>query len=114
MFHPCVANRYEPRRVCASQRGIPLSARAIFEVPCAIAVTRVANAQAKSKEAIILLVSFVFIVSCPFLNFFLLFRPSLPPHREESFLAVTEVFRKFLPIRYAEICRFARSKSVNC
>lgn len=61
MFHPCVANRYEPCSVCILQVSAALFARALWDVPNATAATRLTNPHAKSKELVIVLINFVFI-----------------------------------------------------
>jgi hypothetical protein len=59
MFHPCVANRYEPCRVYTPQLGMPLSARVVLDV--ITTATKLTNAHAKSEEAIVVLINLVFI-----------------------------------------------------
>jgi hypothetical protein len=61
MFHPCVAKRYEPLSVYTPQGCGPSAARAVPDVPSAIAATRLTNAHPKSKEAITRLTNFIFI-----------------------------------------------------
>ena len=60
----------------------------------AVAVTMGSNAQAKSKEVIMLLTNFIFMSLLSF-YFFLLFWPSVTPRREESFSAVAGVLQEF-------------------
>src|SRR6476659_9615555 len=86
MFHPCVANKYEPRRVDARHSCVALSGRATPEVPCATAAPRLTSAHAKRKEPTMLLTNFVFIIL--FLFQFLFFCSCLASHREKSRLAV--------------------------
>jgi H+/gluconate symporter-like permease len=66
----------------------PSAARAVSDVPSAIAATRLTNAHAKSEQLAMLLTSFVFIVVVSFSLSFFLFWPSLASHREKSCLAV--------------------------
>src|SRR5438046_7494222 len=61
MFHPCVANRYEPDRVHTPQGGAKGCARATPGAPNAVAATKLTNAQAKRKELVKLLTNFIFI-----------------------------------------------------
>jgi hypothetical protein len=53
------------------------SARAVADVPGAIAAAKHTNAQANAREVIIILVNFVFIVIVSFRLSFFLFWPSL-------------------------------------
>src|SRR6266478_2461657 len=87
IFHPCVANRYELRRVCTPHSCTPLSGRATPEVPCATAAARLTSAHATSEMPIMVLTNFVFIIVVSFCLIFL-FWPSLAPHFEKPFLAV--------------------------
>ena len=66
MFHPCVAKRYEPLSVYRPQGCGPSDARAVPDVPSAMAATKLINAHAKSKELVMLLTSFVFIIVVSF------------------------------------------------
>jgi len=52
--------------VYAPQLATPLSARAVPDVPSAIAATRLTNAHAKSEQLAMLLTNFVFIVVVSF------------------------------------------------
>src|SRR5437867_12306625 len=66
MFHPCVANRYEPCRVCTPQGGTRVCPRVCARATpgvlnVAAAATRLTNAHAKSEEAIIGFINLVFI-----------------------------------------------------
>jgi hypothetical protein len=80
MFHPCAANRYELFSVLTLQVSGASAARAVPDVPRAIAATRLTNAQAKHKQLVVFLSSFVFIVVVSFCLSFFLFWPSLAPH----------------------------------
>jgi hypothetical protein len=73
--------------VYTPQGGTRGCARATPGVLNAVAATKLTNAQAKSKELVLLLTNFIFISLISF-YLSLLFWPSLAAHREESFLAV--------------------------
>jgi hypothetical protein len=92
--------------VCTPQLA-RLSARAVADVPSAIAAITLTNAHANSKELVILLTNFVFISvdSLLSLDFIFLFRPSLISHRGKSFLAVHRCTPQNLAVRYAERCK---------
>src|SRR5437867_173630 len=70
--YPSKVHRYRPCNVCTLQGcGNFAVARAVPEVPSAIATTRQPNAQVKARELIIVLVNFGFIVIVSFcLSFF--------------------------------------------
>jgi hypothetical protein len=73
--------------VYTPQGGTRGCARATPGVLNAVAATKLTNAQAKSKELVMLLTNFIFISLISF-YLSLLFWPSMALHREESFLAV--------------------------
>jgi len=66
MFQPCVANRYDPCRVCTLQARPSGADCAVADVPTAIAAAKHTDAQPKAKELIIIFVNFVFIVVISF------------------------------------------------
>src|SRR6266480_5173411 len=105
MFHPCVANRYEPDRVYTPQGGTRGCARATPGVLNAIAATKLTNAQAKSKELVKLLTNFIFISLISFYCFGLPWLPTVGGH----FWPFTEVVRK---IR-REVTRKVRFAGLN-
>ena len=71
--YPSKVHTYRPCSVCTLQGcGNRAVARAVLDVPSAIAATRQPNAQVKARELIIVLVNFVFIVIVSFcLSFFI-------------------------------------------
>src|SRR5437016_8854805 len=77
IFQPCVANRYEPRRVYTPQLAPRLSARAMPGVPIAIATIRPTTAHAKRKQVVMFLTNFVFISVISFSCFGLLWLPTV-------------------------------------
>src|SRR5206468_10663644 len=65
--YPSKVHTYRPCSVCTLQGcGNRAVARAVLDVPRAIAATRQPNAQVKARELIIVLVNFVFIVIVSF------------------------------------------------
>ena len=62
MFHPCVANSYEPCSVWTLQVSGAIAARAVADVPSAILAIRLANAHANRKQLVMLLSNFVFMI----------------------------------------------------
>ncbi len=58
------------------------AARAVAEVPGAMAAAKHTNAQAKSKKLIVVLINLLFIVS----DFLSLFWPSVTPRHESHFV----------------------------
>src|SRR6266545_4150241 len=77
MFHPCVANRYEPHRVYTPQGGnrVPprVCARAVPGVlNVIVAATKPTNAHAKSEEAIMFLTNFAFMIVFFLISFLVL------------------------------------------
>ena len=65
--YPSKVHTYRPCSVCTLQGcGNRAVARAVLDVPSAIAATRQPNAQVKARELIIVLVNFVFIVIVSF------------------------------------------------
>jgi hypothetical protein len=109
MFHPCVASRYEPDRVYTPQVGTRGCARATPGVLNAVAATKLTNAQAKSKELVMLLTNFIFI---SLISFYLrlLFWPSLAPRREKSFLAVRRCTERKPARGYDEMSELPQTK----
>src|SRR5437899_11061 len=63
MFHPCVANRYEPRSMCASQVCAEEPACVVPDMPNAIAAT--------TRPRIIVFLSLVFIAAISFFFVFI-------------------------------------------
>src|SRR6266581_6475107 len=80
IFHPCVANRYELRRVCTPQLPPRLWARAVPGLPIAIATIRPTTAHAKRKQVVMFLTNFVFISVISFSCFGLLWLPTVRSH----------------------------------
>src|SRR6266403_5477237 len=69
--YPSKVHKYRPCSVCVLQGcGNRAVARAVLDVPSAIAATRQPNAQVKARELIIVLVNFGFIV---IISFYLIF-----------------------------------------
>src|SRR6266404_9099986 len=69
--YPSKVHKYRPCSVCTLQDcGNRAVARAVLDVPSAIAATRQPNAQVKARELIIVLVNFGFIV---IISFYLIF-----------------------------------------
>ena len=79
-------------QTCASA-----AARAVLDVPCVIAVTKMANAQANSKDAIVLLTNFVFILS-----FFFLVWPSVTSRWEKIISGRSPMYRTESTARLCE------------
>src|SRR5437773_2397321 len=80
IFHPCVANRYELRRVCTPQLSPRLSARAVPGLPIAIATIRPTTAHAQRKKVVLFLTNFVFISFISCCCFGLLWLPTVRSH----------------------------------
>src|SRR6266568_4516207 len=114
MFHPCVANRYEPHRVYTPQGGnrVPprVCARAVPGVlNVIVAATKPTNAHAKSEEAIMFVTNFVFMIV--FLSNFLFgFWPSLASHRGRSFPAVHRRTERKAARGYGEMSELRQTK----
>src|SRR5439155_22454404 len=95
---PSKVHTYRPCSVCTLQGcGNRAVARAVLDVPSAIAATRQPNAQVKARELIIVLVNFVFIVIVSFCLSFFIVLAFLASHRGRSHLAVHSFLRKILP-----------------
>src|SRR5437667_5291053 len=96
--YPSKVHTYSPFSVCTLQGcGNRAVARAVLDVPSAIAATRQPNAQVKARELIIVLVNFVFIVIVSFCLSFFIVLAFLASHRGRSHLAVHSFLRKILP-----------------
>jgi len=68
MFHPCVANRYDPLSVCGPQTCESLSASAVPDMPNGIATaSRLTSTRAEIRVPIIVLISLFIVV----ISFFL-------------------------------------------
>ncbi len=93
-WYPSRVHKYKPLNMPTLQTRASAAACAVADVPSVIAAITLTNAQAASKELIMLLTNFVFI-SANFLlsfGFLLLFWPSLIAHHEKSVLAVHFLF----------------------
>src|SRR5262249_5961308 len=88
--YPSPLDRYKPLSVCTLQTRSSASDRAVADVPCPIAATRLATAHAKINEPIVPLINFIFITVISLS----LFWPSMAFHCGRSFLAVTGVMRE--------------------
>ena len=65
-MYPSKVHRYKPFSVCTLQTCPSAAARAVADVPSAIAATRQTNAQVKARELIMIFVNFVFILVLSF------------------------------------------------
>jgi hypothetical protein len=96
--YPSKVHIYEPLSMCTLQTRPSAAARAVAEVPGAMAAAKHTNAQATSKKLIVVLINLVFIVSAFFFfDFPSLFWPSVTPRHESHFCKVTLSFENILP-----------------
>jgi hypothetical protein len=105
-WYPSKVHRYKPLTIPTLQPRASAAARAVADVPGAIAAAKHTNAQAKARELIIIFVNFVFIVVVSFCLSFLVLAffdsSSLSCH----FRPFTEVLRKIFGSLTREV-RFA-------
>jgi len=80
--YPSKVHRYKPLSMCTLQARASASARAVGDVPTAIAAIRLANAHANRKQLVMLLINFVFISIISFLISFSCFSLSASQGQE--------------------------------